>query len=759
MADIPSHRPLYVHELVNSQLFQDAQAQKQGNAPIGQGGAMDSAGYSTRELEMNEPGYNAGSPGQIRERGYSTGSSFRGGRMDERGYNGSSFRGGRMDDRDYDAGYAGQMDERSYGKGYNGQMDERGYDSGSVSRMDRAGQSNEPGNEYGKSQRVGNVNETHFGAWPQVPLAVYLKEQHDQLRVYLDMLSNTHGLVRAEIWRKFRRLLATHEAAEESVVHPLARSRFPKRSGEIIVNARLREEAAIKRMLKEMESIDSDSAAFNQRLVMLTQALTLHMAAEEAEEFLPLDVRLGQKESISKMRSFMFMQKLAPTRAHTGIGESGTSNTLLGPLRGFLDRWRDRQNPPVSWSQEELPYSEYTLTGQMPTDDQPDAAFAGRSDAALAGRRDAAFADRGDAALAGRSDAAYATRGGDAYAGRGVAAPAADQTVVVPSINDAVNQQAVMAVTGSPQQGPGFGQSGAMGPGVAQQGIQQGVGLQQQRGLQQGTGLQRDSGFNGVSQSANRSRQERGANQYGGREDYNSSRRKLPLGARLRNLFMDRHPDADAGVMDVRTGQAGISTIGFIGASRGANRGPRDDQYEREYGRSQSFNQSDSSQRYGEPGMSRSAYQPGASPNMGQSSFSQGAYQPGAHQNFNQSGSIDQRGLSQRAYQPGLSQSSYQPGLSQRSYQPGLSQSTYQHGGYQPGVSQGISQPGLQQGIGQQGIAQHSFGQQHIGQQGIGQQGIAQQSFGQQHIGHIGQQGIGQPYAGTQPVSSTETEI
>jgi hypothetical protein len=171
-----------------------------------------------------------------------------------------------------------------------------------------------------------------------VDVVTFLKEQHEQIRAAFSQVTGSRGEERHAAFYALRRLLAVHETAEEEIVHPLARRALP--NGEAVVSERLAEENTAKTLLADLENMDLESPAFEQRFAALRVRTLTHADAEEREEFEPLGAQLGE-DSLALMRKAVNLaESVAPTRAHPGI-ESAAGNLLAGPFASMLDRVRD----------------------------------------------------------------------------------------------------------------------------------------------------------------------------------------------------------------------------------------------------------------------------------------------------------------------------------------------------------------------------------------------------------------------------------
>lgn len=169
-------------------------------------------------------------------------------------------------------------------------------------------------------------------------VVAFLEEQHEQIRAAFKLVNSSTGDERETAFYALRRLLAVHETAEEEIIHPAARRALP--DGDVVVDARLREEHTAKLMLAELEDLDVESAEFISLFSQLETRVLAHAAAEEREEFERLSTRYDPQRLERMREAIVFAESIAPTRPHPGI-ESQAANILLGPFASMIDRARD----------------------------------------------------------------------------------------------------------------------------------------------------------------------------------------------------------------------------------------------------------------------------------------------------------------------------------------------------------------------------------------------------------------------------------
>lgn len=122
----------------------------------------------------------------------------------------------------------------------------------------------------------------------------FLKNQHEQIKALFESVLAASGSERATGFAKLKNLMAAHEAAEETVVHPAAERTLS--GGHAEVAARLKEEAKAKEALSTLATLDVNSTDFESKLRTLQKAVLSHAESEEKEEFDRLATQLGDKE-------------------------------------------------------------------------------------------------------------------------------------------------------------------------------------------------------------------------------------------------------------------------------------------------------------------------------------------------------------------------------------------------------------------------------------------------------------------------------
>jgi hemerythrin superfamily protein len=166
-----------------------------------------------------------------------------------------------------------------------------------------------------------------------------LLEQHDEIKSMFSELRQVQGQAKQELFNDLVRLLAVHETAEETVVHPVARRKLE--DGEQVVEQRLEEEDRAKKELADLYDMGVDHPDFDRRLQAFAVEVTEHATKEEGEEFLRLRAMVDADKLRKMADALRAAEAAAPTRPHAGAPESAAGNILIGPPVAVFDRIRD----------------------------------------------------------------------------------------------------------------------------------------------------------------------------------------------------------------------------------------------------------------------------------------------------------------------------------------------------------------------------------------------------------------------------------
>jgi hypothetical protein len=193
-------------------------------------------------------------------------------------------------------------------------------------------------------------------------VVAFLVRQHREIREMFDAVASTVGAERADHLRCLVRALAVHETAEELIVHPVARiaaggderrgggvadrdggdsGRDGGDDGRDVVDARVAEERAARRLLADLERAGPDHPDFPRALAELRAAVLAHAAAEEELE-LPIVARSGDATRRAGLaQQLEAVERLAPTHPHPHAPTGVVGTMLVGPFASIADRVRD----------------------------------------------------------------------------------------------------------------------------------------------------------------------------------------------------------------------------------------------------------------------------------------------------------------------------------------------------------------------------------------------------------------------------------
>lgn len=164
-----------------------------------------------------------------------------------------------------------------------------------------------------------------------------LRQDHDEVRKMFAQLEAATGDKRRDLFHELVGELIRHEVAEEEIVRPISK----RDAGKAIAEARMNEESAAEKLLKEMEKLDPSSGEFATKLSTLHADVEKHAAAEENEEFPKIQQSESQDRLESMAKAYEAAKTLAPTRPHPSTPNTPTANLLVGPIAAVTDRARD----------------------------------------------------------------------------------------------------------------------------------------------------------------------------------------------------------------------------------------------------------------------------------------------------------------------------------------------------------------------------------------------------------------------------------
>ena len=164
-----------------------------------------------------------------------------------------------------------------------------------------------------------------------------VQEDHRQIKSMMNDLSAAQGDHDA-LFEKLIAKLATHETAEEEVVHPLARM---TPGGDAVVDELLAEEDKGKKALAELEKMGPNDPGFRAKFEMVRQEILTHAEHEELREHPKLRSHVDADKRERAASMFRTAEKIGPTHAHKMAPESATGNIFVGMFVSVADRVRD----------------------------------------------------------------------------------------------------------------------------------------------------------------------------------------------------------------------------------------------------------------------------------------------------------------------------------------------------------------------------------------------------------------------------------
>ena len=166
-----------------------------------------------------------------------------------------------------------------------------------------------------------------------------LEADHRQAKQLLARFDTTPAGERASYFCEVVNELVRHEVAEEVVVYPAIRKDAP--GGDVEADARIREQSEAERLLKEMESMDAQSAQFDTSFRHVRDAVLSHAQAEENGAFRLLQQSEDDDARVALGQRYEKAKEAAPTHPHPHAPDSPPGNVILGPIAAVFDKVRD----------------------------------------------------------------------------------------------------------------------------------------------------------------------------------------------------------------------------------------------------------------------------------------------------------------------------------------------------------------------------------------------------------------------------------
>ena len=172
---------------------------------------------------------------------------------------------------------------------------------------------------------------------PEGDVIRILLEQHARIRDLFEDVKESEGPHKEQAFDELRALLAVHETAEEMVLRPVSQ----EVAGEEVVEERNHEEQEANHVLEQLESMDVNSADFDEQLEMFEQAVDRHAEAEEHDEFPAILDSCDEERRAAMGKRLKAVEGIAPTHPHPSTAGSPAAQWTVGPFASIIDRARD----------------------------------------------------------------------------------------------------------------------------------------------------------------------------------------------------------------------------------------------------------------------------------------------------------------------------------------------------------------------------------------------------------------------------------
>jgi hemerythrin superfamily protein len=169
---------------------------------------------------------------------------------------------------------------------------------------------------------------------------ILTSDHHEVLDLVQQIPSVEDANVRRDMADTVIAELMRHSVAEEMYVYPVMRDRLP--NGDDEVKHDTEEHQQLEEVMKQLESVDANDAAFFDVMSRLEEVLRDHVSDEENDQFPQLRSTIPQDELVEIGRKVEAAKKAAPTRPHPAAPHSELFHKALGPGVGLVDRLRDK---------------------------------------------------------------------------------------------------------------------------------------------------------------------------------------------------------------------------------------------------------------------------------------------------------------------------------------------------------------------------------------------------------------------------------
>ena len=169
-----------------------------------------------------------------------------------------------------------------------------------------------------------------------------LKDDHqtvEQLFKRFEQAGDEAHVQKRQIVDRIIEELSVHAAIEEQLFYPLARATV--NGTEDIALKSLEEHHIVKWLLSELTDMDPAHERFDAKVTVLIENVRHHVKEEENDFFPRVRKQLGRNELDDLGQALADAKKLAPTKPHPRMPDSGPANVVAGAITGVVDRVGD----------------------------------------------------------------------------------------------------------------------------------------------------------------------------------------------------------------------------------------------------------------------------------------------------------------------------------------------------------------------------------------------------------------------------------
>ncbi|MGY6500043.1 MAG: hemerythrin domain-containing protein [Acidimicrobiales bacterium] len=133
--------------------------------------------------------------------------------------------------------------------------------------------------------------------------------------------------------------LSAHAAIEEDIFYPVVRATVPDLDDTVLEGQE--EHHVVKWLLSELADLDPEHERFDAKAAVLIETVRRHVEEEESEVFSKVRSEIRRSDLVDLGELMVEAKKVAPTRPHPRLPESGTGLPVIGSVAGVVDRVTD----------------------------------------------------------------------------------------------------------------------------------------------------------------------------------------------------------------------------------------------------------------------------------------------------------------------------------------------------------------------------------------------------------------------------------